>query len=203
MQKMSLPSLLRFWVLLTLSFGLTACKPQEFTFYVFSMSEKPVSILVNGEDKDSLALGKGTQLKVPRKAGTEIRIQQGDKTLDVYRLGDDAEQKPGDKTAPTPLKLSEDEQILYIAGGPESLVLANYTDFYGEAPEKPQIRDVVSLRHGKLFHISGDDMISFPSPVFPREMTEGKQMLRLVPVPPQVPDNKILPYLYLELKQLK
>lgn len=179
------------FMLIGLILILTSCQREEFSLYVFSVSKDPVSVVVGGEEKGTVTYGKGSEFKITKKADLEIILQQDGKALEAYHVGQ------------PPLDVQEKEPFLYIAGGPASLLLANYTDFYGEAPQKPEIRDVISLRDKTFFRLPADSMLAFPSPTFPREMVEGKQMLRLVSVPPNVTEDKLLPFLYFELKQLK
>lgn len=170
---------------------LCACSPGEFTLNTYNATEQPIHVSVGEEVIGTVPAGKGQNLQIPRVADRSVVVKQQGKVLEQFTVGQ------------APLDIQGKESLLYIAGGPLSLALGDFTDFYGETPEKPAITDVVNLRQSKFHKLQDNALLWYPSPKFPRELVQGKRMIRMVSVPPKVPDDKIKEYMYYELKFLK
>jgi len=172
-------------------FSLSACASGSFELYVFNPAKGPISILVDGEPRPLQKYGNADYIEASLKSGTQIEIKAGDKLLEQLTVGE------------VPLDLGRNEKAVYIVDGPMPLVVADYTAFYGEATETPKITGVRDISTQKWLRLQGDEEIAFPSKTFPRERPEGHKMLRLIHMPPQLPADKVEPFLYYELKNLK
>lgn len=169
----------------------SACSPGSFELYIFNPAKGPIEVLVNGEVKPLQSYGNAQYIQAPLKSGTQIEIKATDKALEQLNVGE------------APLDLANKDKIVYIVDGPMPLAVADYSAFYGETPEAPKISDIRDISKQKWLRLQPKQEIAYPSKTFPRERPEGHQMLRLIHLPPQLPADKLEPFLYYELKELK
>lgn len=182
--------------LLPLLAGLTGCAPSTFDLYIYNPTKKPLVVTVNGEPqqlKDEKH--EGFSVKVPRKPETQVQISAGDKVKEQLTVGQ------------PPLDPNEQQDVIFLAGGPHLMAIGDYQAFYSKegasAAEKPKIREIVNLSKLKFHKIPHDAVLNFPSRVFPRESQDGKPTLRLVPLLPEMPPDKLEFFMHYELGQTK
>lgn len=183
--------LLRCLSSLLLLFLLSACSSGTFELYIFNPAKGPIEVLIDGQVKPLQTYGNAQYIEASLKSGSQIEIRAKDKLLEQLSIGE------------APLDLSNKAKIVYVVDGPMPLAVADYSAFYGENADKPKINDIRDIGKQKWLRLEPDQEIAFPSKTFPRERPEGHRMLRLVHLPPQLPADKLEPFLYYELKGLK
>ncbi len=183
--------LLRCLSFFLLLFLLSACSPGSFELYVFNPAKTPIQVLVDGQAQPLQTYGNAQYIQAPLKSGSEVKIKSAGQLLELLTVGE------------APLDLGNKDKIVYVVDGPMPLAVADYSAFYGENTEAPKITDIRDIGKQKWLRLNPEQEIAFPSKAFPRERPEGHQMLRLIHLPPQLPADKLEPYLYYELKGLK
>lgn len=167
---------------------LSSCFEKKFDLIVFNTLQQPVEI--TGLDTP-LEVPSGTSVTVPTPMteGTTVILKSNNKVLETLVVGQAELATP-------------EHGILYIAGGPRSFAIANYSSFYGTEPGTA-ITDVSSLRKQKFYALKANEEVWLPEvghTKLPEGLKEGHILKRVVPIPPPVPDARIQDYLNAEFK---
>lgn len=131
------------------------------------------------------------------RPGQTLKVRQGDKVIEEYKVGE----------APLDFDPESDGRMLFIAGGPAQLVVADYTDFYtpeGETPVvEPKIKLVANLRGKKSVLLNRGDQLSWPEQKIAQTKRDGGgfknvRFLRVVPITDDLKEEQLMEYLNYE-----
>lgn len=170
---------------------LSSCLSGSFPFIVFNTLQKPIQVEGLSE---AVTIEPGYAAKVfpSLKEGTTFTLMSEGKPLQSFTVGQAELATPKDG-------------VLFIAGGPHSFAIADYSSFYGDTPNT-EIKDVQSLRKTQFYALKANEEVWLPEvgkTKLPAELVEGKTLKRVVPVPPQVPEKLFAEYLNAEFNAFK
>lgn len=169
----------------------TSCLNNSFPFIIFNTLQKPIQVEGLSETV-TIEPGYSARVFPSLKEGTTLSVTSEGKTLQRFTVGQAELSTPQDG-------------VLFIAGGPHSFAIADYSSFYGDSP-KTEIKDVQSLRTTQFYALKPNEEVWLPEvgkTKLPAELVEGKTLKRVVPVPPQVPDKHFADYLNAEFNAFK